>query len=339
MNPPTLPPHLQLIQMISGYWVSQSIHVAAKLNIADRLGTEPQHCDTLAAIAHCDPEALYRLLRGLASVGIFTETSPRTFGLTPLGELLRRDHPRSLQPTAIMMGEAEHYQSWGHLLHSVQTGKPAFDHCFGEGIFSYFGSHPEAAQIFEDCMSSFSAQEEPEILKIYDFSPFKTVVDVGGGYGELLGTILAQYPQVQGILFDEGYVTERAAATLARHGVSDRCGVVAGSFFEGVPPGGDLYILKHIIHDWGDGQAITILKNCRAQLSETGRLVLFEQVVPPGNVPGAAKFLDLNMLVMCPGGKERTEEEFEGLFAAAGLRLLRIIPSGEDIWAIEGCKA
>lgn len=339
MMPPTLPPHMQLIQMASGYWVSQCLYVAATLGIADHLAAGTQTCATLADLTHCDRPALYRVLRALASVGIFAETEPETFSLTPLAAYLQADHPRSIRAIVQMLGEPEHYGAWGNILYSVKTGQPAFDQVFGQGVFEYFGSHPEAAQIFEEAMNSFSRNEEPAILDAYDFSGLRTIVDVGGGYGELLGTILAAYPDSHGILFDAPYVVEQADATLHKHRIGDRCQQVGGSFFESVPAGGDAYLLKHIIHDWGDAQAIAILQNCRDVLPDGGKILVCEMVVPPGNTPSAAKMLDINMLVMCPGGKERTAEEFDALFTAAGLKLQHIFRTVEDICVLEAHKA
>ncbi|MBD2188994.1 methyltransferase [Pseudanabaena sp. FACHB-723] len=328
-----------MMQMISGYWVSQCIYVAAKLAIADHLTKSPQTYQSLATATHSNPSALYRVLRALASVGIFTETESGNFAMTPLAEFLRSDSPQSMQPTAIMMGEPEHYQAWGDLLHSVKTGEPAFDHRFGKGVFEYFGTNPEAAQIFERSMNNFSEIELRAIAPVYDFSDFKVLIDVGGGYGELLAEILQQHPDSKGILFDEKYVIENAAATLAKHGIADRCECVSGSFFDSIPSGGDAYLLKHIVHDWDDERAIAILKTCQQAMDAHSKILVIEQVVPQGNEPSGAKMLDINMLVMCPGGKERTESEFKYIFEQAGLKLLRIIPTAEDIHIIEGCKA
>lgn len=339
MTQPQPPLHLQLTQMASGYWLSQAIYVAAKLGIADFLLEEGKSCQELATLTQTNPSALYRVMRGLASVGIFQETDAQRFTLTPLAEHLCSEHPKSVKATAIMLGEAPHYQAWGGILHSVRTGEPAFDQLFGMGVFEYFKSHPEDAHIFEQAMNSFSLSEEKAILEVYDFSGFKSLVDVGGGYGEMLGTILQQYPQLTGILFDETYVTAHALPTLNKHGVADRCQVISGSFFDSVPSGGDGYLLKHIIHDWDDQRAITILKNCCNVLDNNGKILVMEMVVPSGNNPSAAKMLDLNMLVMCPGGKERTQEEFTELFKQAGLQLTQIIYTQEDICILEGIKA
>ncbi|MFZ9736913.1 MAG: methyltransferase [Prochlorotrichaceae cyanobacterium] len=335
----SLPPHVQLLQMLSGYWVSQCLSVVAKLGVADHLASGAQSCEILAQLTDTHEPSLYRVLRALASVGIFTETQPRTFALTPLSEYLRGDVPLSQRSTAIMLGEKEHYESWSELLYSVQTGQQAFKKRFGVEVFDYFAQHPEAAKVFEQSMNDFSRPETAAILDAYDFSGFKTIVDVGGGYGEMLATILQHTPQAQGILFDEAYVIQDCLPTLASHGVADRCQAVEGSFFEFVPPGGDAYLLKHILHDWDDESCLKILSHCRTNLAPNGKLLVCEAVIPPGDQPSGAKFLDINMLVMCHGGKERTQEEFETLFSQAGFTLSRIVSTREDICVVEGVIA
>lgn len=327
-----------MIQMITGYWVSQCISVAAKLRIADRIKDAPKSYQLLAEETAVSSEALYRVLRALASVGIFAETEAGIFSLTPMADYLRTDVPLSLQAMAVMMGEPEHYQSWGDLYHSVKTGQPAFDHRFGCGVFDFLREHPTSAQIFEDAMNSFSAVELQAIAPAYDFSQFSTIVDVGGGYGAVLAEILPQYPQIKGILFDEEYVVSQARPTLGKYGAGDRIECVAGNFFESIPAGGDAYILKHIIHDWDDARSIQILSNCSRVMTNDSKILVMEQVVPEGNTPSSAKMLDINMLVMCQGGKERTGQEFTDLFNRSGLHLNRIIPTKEEICILEGTK-
>ncbi|BAQ64711.1 methyltransferase [Geminocystis sp. NIES-3709] len=338
MNSSQIPPHIQLMQMISGYWISQSIYVVSKLNIADLLRNKPLSCQELANLTNTNPSGLYRLMRSLASVGIFSEIDSQHFTMTPLAEYLCINHPQSMKATAIMLGESPHYQPWGKMLYSVETGKPAFDEVFGMDVFEYFKSHPQDAEIFENSMNSFSFIEEKAILSYYDFSPFNTIVDVGGGYGEMLGSILEKYPSSKGILFDEEYVISNCQPTLKKHGISNRCQAISGSFFDSIPSGGDVYMLKHIIHDWDDERAIKILKNCQDAMTHNSKILVMEMIVNDRNLPSSAKMLDLNMLVMCPGGKERTKEEFEQLFSQAGLILDHIIFTNEDICILEGIK-
>lgn len=338
MNSSQPPLHSQLLTMASGYWLSQCIYVAAKLGIADYLKEKPLSCADLAEATQSDSSCLYRLLRALASAGIFMETEPQHFALTPLAEYLRSDVNRSMRATVIMLGEKEHYQAWGDLLHSIQTGEPAFEHCFGMGVFEYFQHHPAAAEIFAQSMNSFSSFDVAAVSAVYDFSEFQTLVDVGGGYGEMLATLLQQYPHSQGILFDEKYVIDHCQPTLKRHNIAHRCQAVSGNFFDEVPSGGDAYLLKHIIHDWDDQRAITILRNCCRAMPNHSKILVMEMVVPSGNTPSLSKMMDLNMLVMTPGGKERTEAEFYSIFEQAGLQLTRIIETAEQIKIIEGQK-
>ena len=338
MTVPQLPLHTQLLQMISGYWLSQGIYAVAKLGIADLLQEGSHSCTELASATQTNTSALYRLMRALASVGIFSETKPHSFSLTPLGKHLCSDHPKSQRNNAIMLGEPNHYQTWGDLLYCIQTGESAFNHRWGMGVFDYYKSHPDEAEIFEKSMNNFSATEVAAIAPAYDFAEFTTVVDVGGGYGEMLAQLLQQYPHHQGILFDEEYVIAHCQPTLNKYGVEHRCQTISGNFFASVPPGGDAYLLKHILHDWDDERAIIILRNCCRFMPEHGKVLVMELVVPPGDTPSASKMLDLNMLVMCPGGKERTEAEFAELFTQAGLKLTQIVRTEEDICVIEGCK-
>ncbi|MGI0490738.1 methyltransferase [Alkalinema pantanalense CENA528] len=333
------PPQMLLSQMITGYWVSQCLYAAAKLNLADHLKDDPRSVSELATATHAHAPSLYRLLRALASVGVILEGESQTFTLTPLGFYLRSDAPGSVAGMALMMGDREHYNSWGNIVHSVMTGESAFENLFGMQIFDYYAQNPQPAQIFDRAMSSFSAQEISGVLSHYDFSGIGTLVDVAGGHGSLLTSILQAYPTMQGILFDLPAVIAGAQSVVAQTPVADRCQLIAGSFFEPLPTGANAYILKHIIHDWDDARSIEILKQCRTALADNGKVLVVEQVIPPGNKPFMGKLLDVNMLVMCPGGKERTAEEYEQLFAAAGLRLTRIVPTPSMVSVVEGVPA
>uniref|UniRef100_B8HV33 O-methyltransferase family 2 n=1 Tax=Cyanothece sp. (strain PCC 7425 / ATCC 29141) TaxID=395961 RepID=B8HV33_CYAP4 len=335
---PSLPPQIQLLQMATANWVSQSIYAAAKLGLADQLQAEPQSCDRLAELTHTHAPFLYRLLRALVSLGVFSQTSTGEFALTPVGEFLRSDVPGSLRAMAVMQGE-EHYHAWGDIVYSLQAGENAFTHLYGMDIFTYLGQHPASAQIFDQAMTSFSSIEIPAVMAAYDFSGLNTIVDVAGGHGSLLATILQAYPQSQGILFDQEAVIAGAKPQLTQAGVLDRCQLVGGSFFETVPGGGDAYLLKHIVHDWGDESAIAILKNCRQAMGNSGKVLVIEQVIPPGNGPATSKLLDLNMMVMCSGGKERTAAEYQILFEQAGFHLNRIVSTPAEISVLEGIPA
>lgn len=332
-----LPPQIAFMQMVNGYWVSQAIYVAAKLGIADLLKEGPKHCDELAMATGANARSIYRLLRGLATIGLFIEIESGCFALTTLAHYLRSDNPDSLRAMAIMSGE-EHYRAWGDLLYSVQTGESAFEHVYGMQIFPYYAQNPEAAQIFDRAMTSYSSSEVEAVVASYDFSSIQTLIDIAGGHGSLIASILEANPHLKGILFEQPSVIAGAKPLIASRGVADRCELVAGNFFESAPTGGDAFILKHIVHDWGDEQAIVILKHCHQAMPEQGKLLVVEQVIPPGNEPFVGKFLDLNMLVMCPGGCERTKAEYQVLFERAGFHLTRIVPTQTFVSVIEGVR-
>lgn len=334
----TLPPQMVMMQMITGYWVAQSIYAAARLGIADLLKDGAKSCAQLANESGANPQALYRLLRALASVGVFAETETEQFTLTPLAACLRSDVSNSVRDASIMLGDREHYHSWGNILHSIQTGESSFENLFGMNIFEYYAQNPEPAMIFDRAMTSFSSTEIDAVVASYDFSPITQLVDVAGGQGSLLTAILTANPHITGILFDLPDVIARARSVIAAQNVAGRCQLETGNFFESVPVGADAYLLKHIIHDWDDERSITILKNCHRVMTENGRVLVVEQVIPPGNTPFMGKLLDMNMLIMCPGGKERTAAEYQALFQAAGFRLTRIVPTATFVSVVEGMK-
>jgi SAM-dependent methyltransferase len=311
--------------MMTGYWVSQALHVAAKLGIADLLAAGPVNCEHLAVATNTHAPSLQRVLRALASVGVFTEVSPGSFALTPLAELLRTETPGSMRALAIMYAE-EQYRTWGDLLHSVQTGETAFDYQFGMGYFEYLAQHPEADRVFNEAMTGWTHQLVGAVVDTYDFSSFKTVVDVGGGYGALLAAILQRYPGTRGILFEQPHVIASAEEQLVAAGVAERCMFVGGDFFAAVPPGGDAYVLSQILHDWNDEHCLAILEQCRRAMPDHGKLLVVELVLPPGDEPYLGKWLDLHMLVLL-GGSERTAAEYDTLFRAAGFKLARVVPT------------
>ena len=322
--------------MLTGYWIAQAVYVAAKLGIADLLHDGPKDCHELAAATSSHAPSLYRLLRMLASQGVFQEDDQNRFALTPLADCLRAAAPHSQRAVALMMGE-EHYRAWGDLMHSIQTGECAFEHAYGQNIFDYLASHPEQGRVFDAAMTGIHGRESAAMLDVYDFSDVRTLADVGGGNGSLLAATLARYPHLQGLLFDMPRVIELARANLQAAGVGQRSRVVGGSFFEEIPSGADAYLLRHIIHDWDDERSTVILKNCRRAMSKGARLLLVESVIPVGNDPSFGKLLDLNMLVM-PGGAERTEQEYRQLLQGADFELARIVPTRADVDVIE-CRA
>jgi SAM-dependent methyltransferase len=323
--------------MITAYWTSQAIYAAARLSIPDLLKDGPRTVADLAQAASAHPASLYRLLRALASIGIFAETTPRTFQLTPLAEVLRSDVPGTQRPLALMLGD-EQYQAWGHLVDSVRTGETAFDTIYGKPVFDYLADHPEQAAVFDAAMTAIHGRETAAMLEAYDFGDIGLLADIGGGNGSKITAILQRYPSLRGLLFDLPHVVERARPHIVEARLGDRCQLVGGNFFESVPAGADAYLMRHIIHDWNDGQSLTILRNCHAAMRPGGRLLVIESVIPPGNEPCGAKFLDLTMLVI-PGGKERTADEYRTLYESSGFRLTRIVPTSAEVSVIEGVRA
>jgi hypothetical protein len=321
--------------MMRGFWVSQAIAAAAQLGIADDLANGPRSCADLARITGVPARSLHRLLRALASVGVFAEVEDGSFGLTPLADCLRTDVPGSLRASGILTAELLH-PAWGGLLHSLRTGGPSFEQVFGAGFFAHLATHPEMGERFQEMMVHLNLVTNTAVPAAYDFSACSNIVDVGGGNGSLLASILATHPFTRGILFDLPHVLDQARRQLAARGVAARCELVGGDFFTGVPTGGDIYLLRWILHDFDDERAARILRACRAAMPPEGRLLVIEQVVAGGGEPGdwMTKFLDLQMLILL-GGQERTEAEFRDLFAAAGFRLQRVIPTASPSSVLE----
>ena len=323
ISPP--PAAEQMLQIISGFWISRAVYVIAKLGIPDMLKSGPKTADDLASATNMHAPSLFRLLRALSSVGVLGAEG-NSFSLTPLSETLVTDAPGSLRWFAVSELGQEHYPAWGNLMHSVKTGEIAFDNFFGMDIWKYFSKNPEDAGVFNNSMSAVTAATNEAITSLYDFSSFKKLVDVGGGHGGLITGILKRNPNLKGVLFDAPEVIEGARQKIEAAGLTDRCETVPGDFFQAVPAGGDVYIMKWIIHDWDDQKSNTILRHIRNQIPANGRLILVDCVVPETNEPHFSKFIDMNMLVMT-GGKERTEKEFQELLSAAGFKLLRVIPT------------
>ncbi len=329
-------PSQQLDKMITGYWISQAIYAAARFEIADHLKDGPRSVDDLADASSTSPDALYRLLRALASVGIFAEGDDRQFSLTPLAEPLRADVPGSKRALALMSGD-EQFRAWAEIEYSIRTGEIAFDKVFGKPIFDYLSENPDKARIFDAAMVGIHGRESNAIAGAYDFTGVNVVADIGGGNGSQMIGLLRAQPELKGILFDLPHVIERAQQPIEEAGLSDRCELVSGSFFESVPAGADVYLMRHIIHDWHDEKALAILKNCHSAMSNGGRLLVVESVIPPGNEPFGGKLLDLVMLLI-PGGRERTEDEYRQLFAAAGFELTQVIPTQTEVSIVEAVK-
>jgi hypothetical protein len=329
-----LPPHVQLVQMATAYWASRLLYVAAKLGLADRLADGPRSAVALADSTGVHAGALYRLMRTLAGLGLLTENGAQQFALTPLGAALKTDAPGSARATVLTLAGDWIWRGFEHLLYSVETGRSGLEHSLGEPLFDWLGKHPADAALFSETMIGFHGAEPAAVAAAYDFSGLQTIVDVGGASGDLLTTVMTTYPGSRGVLFDLPHALGRAPALIEARGLSDRVTVKTGSFFDAVPGGGDAYLLSHIIHDWSEVQCLAILGNCRAAMNAGGKLLIVEMVIPEGNAPHPGKMLDMMMLVG-PGGQERTEPEYRALLGQAGFRLTTVVPTASAVSVVE----
>lgn len=321
-----------------GYMISRAIYVAAQLGVADILKDQPMDTRDIAAAVGANPDALYRLLRALASVGVFTEVKQRHFALTPLAAGLRTDVPGSLNAYVLAYGSDQMRRPADNLLYSVQTGLPAFEQVFGMPKIAYLDQHPEVSSMWDAAMASISSLDISDVLAVYDFSGLTTISDVGGGNGTFLTAILRANPKMKGVLFDRPLVITSARARIDAAGLAGRCDLIGGNFFETIPGGADAYVLKNVIHDFDDPQSVAILRNCRRAMPDKGKLLVIEPALLPGDQPTMSKFVDLQMLLI-PGGRERTEEEFRTLFEAGGFKLTRLIPTESRVSIVEGVPA
>jgi SAM-dependent methyltransferase len=328
------PPPDVMLQIITGYWVSQAVGVVARLGVADELAAGPRSGADIAAAVGAHPQSLYRVLRMLASIGVFMETDSGVFALTSLGETLRSDMPGSMRYFAIAETAHGHWAPWGRLLDSVKTGQPMPRQALGQELWQWYGENPEEAEHFSAAMGNLSALAASEVVRVYDCSGAKTVADIGGAHGTLLAAVLKVNPVARGILFDLPHVIATAGDAVAAEGIAGRCDLVSGDFFEAVPDGADLHLLKQILHDWDDAHAVRLLRNCHRALNPAGKLLIVEMVVPPDNRPSPAQLMDLNMLVML-GGRERTEVEYRDVLSQAGFRLDQVIPTHSPFQVIE----
>jgi hypothetical protein len=325
----------ELHRLMNGFQISQAIHVAAVLGVADHMDATPRASDEIAAVVGAHAEALYRLLRALAAIGILRENEDRRFSLTAMGERLRSDAELSVRPYATFIGQAYVWQTWGHLLHSVKTGENAFRALHGMDIWVYRERHPEQNAIFNAAMTGNSRRVDQAIVTAYDFGRFERIADIGGGQGSLLAAILAANSKARGVLFDLPHVVATSASVLTTAGVETRCEVVGGNMFEAVPDGCAAYVMKFIIHDWDDADCIRILQVCRRAMPSDAKLLVIERLVGPPNEDQAVKFSDLHMLVG-PGGQERTREKFAALFRAGGLRLADVVSTNTPATVMVG---
>jgi len=318
--------------------MSHILYVAAKLSLADHLDKGLTRVDDLAAATKTHSLSLERFLRTLGHLGLVTEDGAGRFTLTPLGEALKTGAPGSARAAILTLASPWMTHGWARLLESVQTGKPGLEQALGMPIFDWLTQQPEEASLFSETMVSFHGAEPAAVAAAYDFSGMNTIVDVGGATGNLLAAILGRNPGLRGILYDLPHVIRDAPALLQARGVADRTTIKSGSFFDGVPSGGDAYLFSHIIHDWNEAECLKILSHCRRAMTPTSRVMIIEMVLPSDNAPHPGKMLDMMMLVG-PGGQERTEPEYRHLLDKAGFRLTRVVPTDSAVSIVEAMIA
>lgn len=321
-----VPAAVQMYELLYSSIKSHLLIVAAELGVADHVGDVARPVEELAELTGADSGALYRVLRALASIGVFTEVSHRAFAVTPLAATLRSDDGDSMRDLARYVGLGERQQAFGALLHSVRTGKPAFDHVHGRDWWSHFAAHPELADLFHRAMGNMARQVNSATLDAYDLSGVRRLIDVGGGQGHLVTTLLRRYPEMTAVVFDLPHVAAQAEGVIRDAGLAERVECVGGDFLESVPAGGDVYVLSWTLHDWDDDDSLRILNNIREAMNAGGRLIVIDEVIPEGDEPHFGKFEDIVMLALLKG-HVRTEAEFARVFEAAGLRIDAIVPT------------
>jgi DNA-binding transcriptional ArsR family regulator len=329
------PPAAAMLEMIFGAWIAQGIAVAADLKVADALADGPLAIDELARRVGADPDALARLLRALISEGIFVQRRDGRYALNALGDTLRSDAPISIAGMARFVGAPEHREHWSHLLDAVKTGEAVTPKLRGMSGWDYLAQQPELAAIFNDAMTSISEWAIDPVVAAYDFAPYPTIIDVGGGHGRLLAAIVTATPGARGVLYDLPHVVDGAPELLQKYGVTDRVRTAGGSFLDAVPEGGDAYVLKNVIHDWPDAEAVTILSNVRKAATPGTTLLLVELVIPDHNREFTGKWVDMEMLVQA-GARERTATEYRKLLEQAGFQMTRVVPTASPFSLVEG---
>jgi hypothetical protein len=326
--------------MAMGHFVPRALALAARLGLADLLRDGPRDARDLAAATQTHAPSLARLARLLASVGVFAELPDGTFALTPLGEPLRADAPGSVRALVLLFAGVEIQDAWKDLEYCVRTGEPVFRRTAPGAVSPYalMAPSPELTALFDQAMATFAPWRAAAVAAALDFSAFGKVVDVGGGNGALLIGILEACPGLTGVVFDQPPAAARARARVAAAGLAGRCEVVAGSFFDGVPGGADAYLISNVLVDWDDDRAAAILRNCRAAMPRHGQVLILEEVYPArAAASGACRDVaasDVNMLV-CTGGRQRSEAEFRGLLEASGLRLARVVPTAAGVSVVQ----
>lgn len=329
-----VPPEIAVLELASGFMGTHATYAVARLGIPDVLAAAPRSSTEVAAELGSSPDATHRLLRACAAIGLFREDADGRFALTPLGATLRSDTADSMRPVVLMLGDPRYQAVWGQLPQAVLDGTPGAEAALGVPMWDYVDQDPEFAGIFNDAMTRLSALDWPTVEAAYDFTPYATIVDVGGGHGQLLARMLTAAPAAKGVLVERESVIGGAEQHLREAGVLSRCRLEAGSFFDTAPDDGDLYVLRRVVHDFDDDEAAAILTNLRRHMPDDATLLLMESVVPPGNEPHFAKSLDLDMLVFV-GGRERTERELASLLERAGFRLSRVVPTISTISLVE----
>jgi hypothetical protein len=320
-----------LREQILSFRNTQLLAVAAKLNLATLLKDGAKSAQQLSIMVRTNERAIYRLLRALSSIGIFEETEEHLFSNTQTSELLMDERPGSLRSIAILYGEPWLWRAYGELLYSVETGRQGFQHVHGKTLYEFLQQNQEAASIFNSAMTAFSNTEADAIIKAYNFSLKNVVVDVGGGEGFLLSALAKSYPNLSGVVLDLLVADYRQNSSRSDANIT----YVYGDFFKEIPAGGDVYILKSILHNWDDESCVTILRNCRKAMGEKASLLVIERIVPDGNGKSDAKLFDINMLIMTEG-RERREDEYRNLFRAAGFMLTRVVPTNSSLSIVEG---
>jgi hypothetical protein len=320
-----------ILMLACGYWAPRCLHVVAELGVADRIGEDPRTIEELATEVGAHAPSLSRLLRAVASLGVFEEVDGR-YRHSPASRLLRSDHPQSQRSFVRMMGMAVHWAAYGELEHAVRTGAPAMSRIAPEGTFQFLAKHPHESRLFDEAMTGKSQEQIRAVLAAYDFSGFGRIADVGGGRGHLLRGVLAANPAARGILCDLPHVVSAVVP-------SERFAVQPLDFFKDPLPACDAYLLSSVIHDWGDDDAVSILKSVRRAAPPAAKLLLVELIVPESPGPHLAKLLDIEMIVMTNGGRERTRGEFERLYAAAGFRLEKVVPTATQTMVLQGAVA
>jgi len=333
-----LPPQQAMMQLLFGKQLTYALSGVARLGVADQMDTTPMSVEDIAAKTGAHPPSLYRVMRMLAGMGVFKEEPGKRFTLTAAGEMLKSDVPGTVRYFAMMFGDEWTTRAYEHFTSCLRTGQDGVSQAYGKDVFDLLAERPEQLATFQAAMTSGSTLAAQAIIQAYDFSGIKRLADVGGGHGALLASIVRRYPEMRGVLFDRAEVVESVTKEQFA-GCDGRVTLEAGSFFERVPDGCDAYLMKHIIHDWSDEHCRTILGLMRKRLPKDGRVLVCEMVVTDEPGPSPAKMLDIEMLVMTVGGKERTEEEFRDLFASCGLRLNRIVPTERPISVIEAVSA